>query len=98
MCALLYNEFVVPLIVIPIRAIVSATYAREFDATQIRSIQLVFAATGIFLTRMLLILQERYLPDAPQPSHPVQDMAASGDLAVIISMYVLGCVLALPHL
>ncbi len=52
------------------------------------------AGLGLLITFGLLQLQTLLLPDAPTPSHPAQTMAGSGDLGVILSLYVLACIAA----
>ncbi|MCH7603240.1 MAG: CPBP family intramembrane metalloprotease [Planctomycetes bacterium] len=49
---------------------------------------------GVGLTLLLLMIQEYLLPDAPSPSHPIQDMAASNNLLIIVQMYILGSIAA----
>lgn len=49
---------------------------------------------GVGLTLILLMIQEYLLPDAPPTTHPIQDMAGSGDLLIIVQMYILGSIAA----
>lgn len=58
------------------------------------SMALPILGVGVGLTVILLMIQEYLLPDAPPPSHPIQDMAMSNDLLIIVRMYILASVAA----
>jgi len=55
---------------------------------------LPIAGVGLILVVLLVQLQQYLLPDAPPPSHPAQQMASSGNWAVIAQLYVIACIAA----
>lgn len=58
------------------------------------ALALPICGIGFLLVLLLLQVQEYLLPDAPAPSHPAQALASSGDLWIVIQLYILACIAA----
>jgi membrane protease YdiL (CAAX protease family) len=55
---------------------------------------LPFFVIGFVATALLMLLQKHLAPDAPDPSHPVQEALVGADFATVIQIMVLGVVIA----